>query len=287
MNIRLFLAVLKRFKWLVIGSIVLAGALGVLTYGMPTLAHGKLTIKRRGQETWQSTAEVLMTQQGFPYGELSAAGQNATGALAGLTPVYAEFVNGDSVQSAIRAQDPHALVSAAQVVDEATGTGLPLLTIASTAPTGNEAVATSRLATQLLKAYVTSQQIAANTAPNDRVQLQIVATGNPPVLTSGHKLTLPMMVFVAVLAAGIALAFVLENLHPVTAERLKGLQARDTADAGRPPTRSTLTEVNGVTRRYSLTPLGDGSGAAQQQAHAQDQLGEGPQDAEAVHGGSS
>ena len=68
MDFKLFLAVVKRYKRVVISGTVLGVVLSVLSYGMPGLKGGKPTIIPRGTEVWQGDAEILISEEGFPYG---------------------------------------------------------------------------------------------------------------------------------------------------------------------------------------------------------------------------
>ena len=66
MDFKLFLAVLKRYKRMVISGVVLAVVLSVLSYGTPGLKGGKPTIIPRGSEVWEGEAELLISQAGIP-----------------------------------------------------------------------------------------------------------------------------------------------------------------------------------------------------------------------------
>jgi hypothetical protein len=72
----------------------------------------------------------------------------------------------------------------------------------------------------VLVAYVAQQQTAAAVPEKDRVELQVVRNGRSPQLVTGHKVTLPLLVFMALFGAAIALAFILESVWPRTAAAL-------------------------------------------------------------------
>jgi hypothetical protein len=112
-------------------------------------------------------------------------------------------------------------VQATAVVDQAISQSLPIVTLTATSPTGANAALLAQRATALLQTYVTRAEDAAATPAGQRVQLQVVQSGAPPKLASGHKLVIPIMVFLVVLAAFIGLAFVLENMHPEAALRVR------------------------------------------------------------------
>lgn len=58
------------------------------------------------------------------------------------------------------------------------------------------------------------RQTEAGIPANERIVLQVLETGANAQLLSPRKKTLPALVFMAVLAATLALAFVLENVRP-------------------------------------------------------------------------
>jgi hypothetical protein len=217
MDIALFFAVLRRFKWIVLGGLVLAIALAALSYG-------------RGSVTYESQGEALITQQSFPYGR-AAAPTSANGTtsvqignsavLAGLSPVYAQLANSDQIQKAVlkQARAP-GTITASQVSDLASGANLPFVQLVATAPTAAAAVTLTQTEFNVLSHYVTQQQIGAGISPADRVQLVLIQTGNPPKLAGGHSSSIPMLVFVAVLGAAIAIAFLREKADPQTAAKL-------------------------------------------------------------------
>ena len=68
MDFQLFLAVLKRYKRMVIVGCALGIALAVLSYGTPGMVNGKPGIVPRGAEVWQGQSELLLSQAGDPYG---------------------------------------------------------------------------------------------------------------------------------------------------------------------------------------------------------------------------
>jgi Flp pilus assembly protein protease CpaA len=217
MDIPLFFAVLRRFKWIVLGGLVLGIALAVLSYG-------------RGSVTYESQAEALITQQSFPYGRAAApGGANPAAAvqvgnsavLSGLSPVYAQLANSDQIIHSVHklARVP-GTITASEVSDLASGANLPFVQLVSTSPTAAGAVTLTQTEFNVLSRYIAQQQAAAGISPNDRVQLILIQSGNPPKLASGHSSSIPMLVFVAVLGAAIAVAFIREKADPRTAAAL-------------------------------------------------------------------
>jgi hypothetical protein len=212
MDIELFFAVLKRFKKTVIGGLVLA-------IGLAALAHMHHTV------IWESNAEALITETGFPYGQGAVpvpkggtAVATNPGALSGDAPIYVQFVNGDAVQSKLK--NLPGTVVAGEVTDPSDGADLPFIALTATGPTAEDAVNLAQKAFTVLTAYITQQQTAAGIPPSERAILQLVGNGSAPKLAGGSSSTIPILVFVAVFGAAIAIAFLVENARPKTAAAL-------------------------------------------------------------------
>ena len=231
MDFKLFLAVVKRYKRMVISGIVLAIVLSVLSYGTPSLKGGKPTVIPRGSEIWQGDAELLISEEGFPYGravtqvtpgKASAPSQpiGDYNYMASLSSVYAALANGTSVQHQAAAQAgvtlcpstlPCASVAAAEVHDISDGVPQPLITVTSSAPTAVDAAKLAASTVSVLRGEVTQQQAAAGTPVDQRVQLQTVKSGAPATLAKGPSKSIPILVLFAILSASIALAFTRNN----------------------------------------------------------------------------
>jgi hypothetical protein len=103
---------------------------------------------------------------------------------------------------------------------------LPLISIAGLADSPARAESLVGRATVALKQYVANQQNQNSIKTKNRIELDTVKLPTKAKLLAGPSKTLPLLVFLVVLAATCALAFVLENLKP----RVK-LAARVPAEA--------------------------------------------------------
>jgi hypothetical protein len=228
MDVRLFCAVVWRFYWLVLGGLVLGGLLAIHAWDGSSKS-----------QTWQSQAELIITQEAFPYGRAVpqyAGGSTKTGTppapvgnqsyMSSLAPIYAAIVNGTQLQQQIRQRAPvPGTVTAAQVSDPVTSTDLPFVQLTALGPTANDARALAIGGASVLTNYV----------PSDRVLLAPVQTGESATLISHAKLTTPLLIFVAIACATLGLAFILENARPRTAAKLGRVPPdghRDDGDAG-------------------------------------------------------
>lgn len=245
MDFKLFLGVVKRYKRIVISGSVLAVVLSVLSYGMPGMKGGKPTIIPRGSEVWQAEAELLISEEGFPYGRavtqvIPGKGTSIPpqtygdeGYLASLSSVYAAMANGTSLQHEVAAEahvpvcpsgvtaagssttassaGPCGTVTAAEVADPNTSTPLPLVTLTASAPTAGDAAKLATTTVSVLQSNITQQQAAAGTPVDQRVRLQTLQSGAVATLTQGHSKSIPMLVLFAIVSASIALAFILNS----------------------------------------------------------------------------
>lgn len=229
MDLKLLSRVLGRHKVVTLGGLALALVLAIFAYGQPTFANGKPTVVPRGTEIWQTQAQLLINQQNDPYGDVvdglpltsgkrsAQTSQNpplqvgSVDYLASLAPVYAAIANGDAVQSQVHKLGPTASVVAIAMTDPTTGLLLPVVQLTVTAFSEDTAYKAAALASSALEKVVVNEQAASGIPAVQRVRLSRVQNGLQVRLIKGHKPTVPMLVFVAVMAAAITLAFVLEN----------------------------------------------------------------------------
>lgn len=218
MDLALYGRILRRFWWLVVPGVLLACALAFLSV-VRVSPDG--TIAYRQPEVWQSQASLLITQRGFPWGrtasptDLPGASANP-GFLNGLTDLYSQFANSDEVKALMRSEGAPKTwtIQAAPVQPTITGGVLPIVALAGRAHSGPDAIRAVTYGRRALVDYVEKQQEAAKIPANQRVNLQVVQRATKPVVVLPRKKTLAIVVFVAVVAASVGLAFALENLRP-------------------------------------------------------------------------
>jgi hypothetical protein len=203
-----------------VGGVLLGAVLAVLAYGRPGFSGARPTITPRFGEVWQSEAQLLIGQSDYPYRQPAEATEPSR-ALGSLSPIYANLATGNIVQAEIRARlGRGGSVKASEDVDLAASSFLPFVNFVATAPTPTEATKFARGAVSIFEAYVARQQAAAGVPPSRSVQLSIVDSGADPKLVEGHKLSIPLLVFVAILIGTVALALVRENIRPRAAKAL-------------------------------------------------------------------
>ncbi len=211
MDVYLFLTVLRRAKWLVIGGIVLAAVLAILAYGRPGISGGGPVLTPRSAEVWQSEAQLLISQQAYPYRQSSV---EPNGSLGSLSPIYADLANGSVMQAEIRKRlGTHGSVKGTEDIDGAASSFLPFVNLVATAPTSAEAARFARGAASIFEAFVLQQEIARRVPAKGRIELSVVQSGAHPKLAEGHKVSIPILVFIAVLMGTVALVLIKENVR--------------------------------------------------------------------------
>ena len=214
MNLPLYFRVLRRFKFLVAVGFVLAVALALASMVRVSFAHG---VSYRQHETWQSTTRLFVTEKGFPWGQASTPSSSSaqdSGRLQGLAVLYAQLINGNPIQSEIYKFVPKGdLLAGASVTDPVTSTVQPSGRRSRNRATSSGATRVSETGARLFQHYIAGQQALNHTRTGNRVLLQSLYTTKPKLIT-GRKKTLAIAAFLAVMAATLGLAFLLENLRP-------------------------------------------------------------------------
>jgi hypothetical protein len=231
MDLQLASRVLWRFKWLVIGGMILGVVLAVLSF-VRVDVNGHPAISYRKHETWAATSRVLVAQPGFRLGNsltgpatpadtTDAATQAAAEArLPSLATLYATFVTGDAVNQILKRSCPiKGKITAASIPGGPSNSQvLPIVSITATGTSPTAAASLSNRAAAALATWVDSQQAANGVPRNSRILLRgLNRAGEDPntlELIGPRSKTLPVVVFLAVAFAAIGLAFLLENLRP-------------------------------------------------------------------------
>lgn len=227
MDLALHLRVIWRFRYLVAVGLLVAVCLTILATARVDFNGGPHLVYRQS-EVWAGRARLLLTQPGVPWGRTVFPDTSTTassskkqqqqpifadpGRLSSLASFYAQLGNSDAVQRHL----PRGAVTATPVVDTSTNytQPLPILEFLAVAPTPQRANRLAGQAAAVFTRYVTQQQNAANIPSGQRVYLQTLNRPAEPQLVKARKMTLPIVVFLTMLVATLALAFVLENLRP-------------------------------------------------------------------------
>ena len=241
MDLGLYLRVLWRFRLLVLVGVVLGFALAAFSYVRVGVEDGSVELSYRQSERWASFATVFVTQEGFPLGRSvydeslpvtpnnapnTGNGQSDSQAyvpryndptrFSSYAQLYARIAGSDLLRRQMTGRRPlRGSVSATAGTDPRNpGIILPLVEIQALAPTADGAQDTAARATNALLAYVKRQQTANEIDESKRIILRVLNDASPPTLIESRSLTRPVFLFLAVMIAVTALAFLLENVRP-------------------------------------------------------------------------
>jgi hypothetical protein len=229
MDLALYFRVLWRFRTLVVLGLLMAIVLTFFSFAKVNFKDG-FRVTYRQSETWRADANLLVTQRGFPWGrtvypssakkvgeqEVVVSPFADTGRFTSLALFYSTLANGDAVRALIRKGGPLRGTYAAQPVQDDTPqrSTTPFMSISGFSNTPERAKRLAARASVAFLNYIEQQQRAADIAPRDRVQIQVVNRPSKAKLEQGRRLTVPIIVFLTVMIATIGLAFILENLRP-------------------------------------------------------------------------
>lgn len=217
-----------RFKVIVALGLLLAVALATLSFAKVSFRHGSPTLTYRQSETWAGRVSLLITEQGFPEGRtifpLSGSGPDVTSKyadpnrLAALADFYSRIAMSDVVLERIphsRGARGRPLVTASAVTSAlGNGATMPILVISGEASTPGGAVKLTDEAASAFRSYLTEKQDAAGIPSDQRVLLTVLNGAEQPYVVAPRKKTIPILVFMAVLAATLGLAMILEHMRP-------------------------------------------------------------------------
>jgi hypothetical protein len=231
MDLRLFGRVLWRFRRIVAAGFVIAVLLSTLSYVRIGVGANGLSLRYRTNEQWASYTRLFVTQPGFRWGssfvnphtrnadnQASILGTQSASEtrLASLATIYANLVKSDEVLGLMRQRGPvNGIIEAAALpITQGSESVLPIISIAGIAATKEQSRALSANAADSLRRFIAREQSATGIGPSERVDLQVINKAGGTKLFAPRKKTLPIVVFLTVMLAAIAVAFILENLRP-------------------------------------------------------------------------
>jgi hypothetical protein len=229
LDFRLYARVLWRFKPVVaLGFVVAVGLAFMAT--VKVTAHG---LTYRQSELWSSGARLLVTQQGYPEGRLFAQAPTLPGQAPAtiqtkkripvadpnrfnaLAILYADLATSDQVRALINGGRPIAgQVIATPLRDDQSGTLLPLIDVTAVSTTARGAITLAQRSVSALQSYLEARQDANGVPDADRAVVQELVQPKGAKVFRARPKTMPIVVFLAVMFATVALAFLLENFRP-------------------------------------------------------------------------
>jgi len=222
MDLRLFFAVLWRFRLLVGLGFVLASALAILSAFVVTFDGYRPTLTHRDFEVWQSHEILLVTvQRRDETGVL----RDDPGRATQFAGIYSRLASSDPVERDVieRGKGVGALRIGAGPLRDEDGS-LPMIDVYGEATTAASAEELAQATSVALRAYVERLQVEERVPVAERVGMSVIKRAGDyeglPDAASATVLVKPrsklrmLLVFMGVLGLVTGLAFVLENLRP-------------------------------------------------------------------------
>jgi hypothetical protein len=237
MNLERHLRVLWRRRVLVACGFVLACILAFLT-AFSVSADGP---KRRGSEVWSSSSQILVTQQGFPWGRVTlpdsskvVGGQATTPdttrgdkiryadptRFVNLALLYSVISHSDDVRSRLRGHPSPDQIQTTLLDPTNSGNSyLPIIQLTTKASTAAEALSLNMQTYDGLRGLLTAEQDSNGIKGTNRVLLSELNRPSAPVIVEGRSLTSAMLAFLMVIIATIAFAHIAEAVSMARVRR--------------------------------------------------------------------
>jgi hypothetical protein len=228
-DLQLLFRVLWRFKVIFVVGLMLATALAFLSYVRVDL-NGTQRFSYREPEQWESLSTLFVTTQGFPWGAVSPRAETEASAsedeapegvdparLSNLAALYMELATSDDVLRTMLEEGPiNGFLQAYPVRagNDPRGDLLPLITLSASSDNPRAARALAGRHVNAFSRFLKQRQRATGIFPQDRVVVEVLRQPQQAQLVVPRKKTRPIVLFLTVMIAISALAFVLENMRP-------------------------------------------------------------------------
>jgi hypothetical protein len=235
MDLRRHLNVVWRFRRIVAGGFILAIVVAILA-AFHVSASG---LTWRSDQTFTSTSTLFVTQTGFPWGRVSlpsaslqpdgitgnegtddseSSGQKrreygAPERFSDLAVVYSYIARSDQVRGLVMPRPLPDQIVITPVTNPSTGANLPLLLMETHATDQATAQKLNQGVISALRKYLEEEQQASDISEDERVRVQVL---NPPTaagVTEGRTYMASVVLFIMVMVATLAIAYLLENLR--------------------------------------------------------------------------
>jgi hypothetical protein len=229
MDLGRFIQVAWRFRLLLGIGFTLAILLAVLSFARV----GSGGLQPREQETWLSASTLLVTQEGFPWGRAildetvplqgttDSNGESDVvprfgdpGRYSGLASLYAELAKADEVQAEVaEGSKPGQYYESMVVQQPGSSASLPMIYIKGYGPTPEDATDTAGRASRAFIDYIEREQSKNKISDDKRVEVVVTKQATTPEIFKKRSFVRPIMLFLLVSMAFLALAFAFENLR--------------------------------------------------------------------------
>ena len=240
MDLRLYLRVMRRFWYVMVLGVVAAIAAGTLA-GYTVTGDG---LEPRTTQLHQASTTLLLEDPSLPTFSVESDPQPAgteedpapqvrRQELSQLSLIYAYIISGDEIRDRVSAASggltDDEIITAVQRTTQPQGNerfpgryNLPILDVVAASTTPERAEQLSVVAAEQFVDYVTETQDAQGLDPVRRVDVSVLSRTASTVVDTSSPLLPMLAVAMAVLAATVALVFVLANLSQDTGFRRRG-----------------------------------------------------------------
>jgi hypothetical protein len=236
MDLRRHLQVMWRFRRIVAGGFILAVVVAVLASFQVSTSG----LSWRSEQTFTSTSTLFVTQSGFPWGRVTLPTASLTPSTGGapaneggastttgqerreygaperfsdLAVVYSFIARSDQVRDLVMPRPQPDQIVISPVINPTTGAALPLLLNETHAFDQETAMRLNEGVIDALRSYLAKEQEASDIPASQRVRVQVLNPPTPVGVTEARTYMGSVVAFILVLAAAVALAYLLENVR--------------------------------------------------------------------------
>jgi hypothetical protein len=232
MNLHRHLSILWRFRFILVGGVVLGILLGILALFQVTSSG----LAWRAQQTWSSQSTLYVTQPGFPDGRVVLGGGDPTvpaeqqanrgeqfadpSRFANLAVVYSSFIQSDRVRTMMNPTPSPGQISMTPVLAAMNST--QTLPIANLVTQANDPKIAKQLNTSAIKAlseFLEDEQEQNKIPADNRVRVEVLNPPSEAGILIGRSKTPGIVAFILCISGALALAYCLDNLRPLQPER--------------------------------------------------------------------
>jgi hypothetical protein len=239
-----YVRALRRFWWLLLLGTSIAVVAAVASVYRLDFSSIPPDVQKRAQVTYTASARLLVTSSDAPYfrrtvytrvtnadGSLGepgfATGPPDLGTLISNANLYPLLIESDEVQ-ALR-QKMHGLIPGSVTAHAIYAVAspnrfelseVPVIEVFAFSGSYSAAVDLAQGTVDAFTEYVEREQDQADLEPEERILIRELERPNGAVASQDSSRTLPLMLFVAILAAFVALAVVLNRIYPSELPRL-------------------------------------------------------------------
>jgi hypothetical protein len=227
-----YLRALGRFWWLLVLGLGIAALAAILA--VYRVSFSPLGLEKKDQPTYTASSRLLITSAEQPYVRTEVTQEQTVGGeiqeyssppdigtLITAANLYPVLIESDEVAN-LREEmaGPLPGVIATRAIYEVNSPSrfelsqIPVIEVFGHAGSARDAIAITRATVDAFERYIEQAQNSARLSRSERILVQEIREPSGAIATGGGSLSLPLMLFVVVVAAFFALAILLDRLFP-------------------------------------------------------------------------